>query len=538
MDPNYNIPTGGFNQLRYYPGMPNYDVGSVFGPQSGSVVPQQPGNQQNFADKFGPMQTQVPNLGVKGNSGPQYTMQSKHVFGEINYPWLQTEQALQGVGSLFRQSRLQKEARDYQHLQSNPLYQIPTNPNTSQQSLYGSQQYRLGGYAQGGDPLADMSDFISHSVASGDVNSDYSKNLFTNVQGQIGQQKARDLFNAIYLYNKRDDVQKLSPEDKITKFFSMRSQNSNVSDVQDKLRNFDYSPTQAYRDSPDINIEKLQGKGMLAKRAEGGPNFDDFSTFDEEDFEDLKDDIEKYNKGKEEPTPEAPEPEQKEEVQEPEEPEEQDEPEAPMDWDKFLEPKKPAEEDDDEPTSETSEGIPNIGSSGITPGATSMPDMSDHPLLQSFKNGIANSEGADYFTGNKHSSAFGKYQITSGTREGIRQQFFPNITRDNFETTYKEDPKFQERVMDVYGQHLISQYGDPHKAAIAYYLGPGKADMVNNRDYRPNQNNETVGKYLDTFDKGYSKKKGGQIYEEGGEYDLTDLQIEQLRKQGYQIEKI
>ena len=132
---------------------------------------------------------------------------------------------------------------------------------------------------------------------------------------------------------------------------------------------------------------------------------------------------------------------------------------------------------------------------------------------------------------------------------------FSNIPKSDFVNTYKTDPKFQERVMDAYSAHLLAKYSNNvDKASTAFFLGEGKSNYYNQPSYRPNSYNLTVGQYLDKFHQGYNQRTGGYIMNKpegidlpfepqmkmklGGEYELTNTQIQNLRKQGYEIEEI
>lgn len=550
-DINYNIPFPGYGTLRANPQMPDYAsyMNQLLGlnkQQPGPYDPNRPITPLNIANNFNRLQTSAPyvNLPNSRSQGPQYTMQSKRVFGELNYPWIETSQAAHGVLDFMAQSRLNKEAKQYERIQNNPLYQLPFNPNTSQQALYGIPQMSKGGPS--GNQLSDVSDYLSYSLAHG--NDDYSRLMLNNVRKQIGDSDAQDLMTSIMMYNQRPEIKGYNSQQRIEGFFNLKSNNDNIENLKQKLRTFDYGPLSSYRDSPEVNVLADQNKGLLVKQAEGGSiDLDnvDFGDMDEDDILDLKDDIEKYNQLKDkELSQQVPTP--KEEVKQPEEKQDttQEDTYVPdRSWQQFFN-VQPINDEVDEDLS--SVPIQN----NVQKAPAYFPDMSGHPLLQSFKNGISNAEGANYFTGNKYSSAFGKYQFLKGTREDIRERYFPNINQTDFENAYKQDPKFQERVMDVYGSHLLSQYGgDVHKAAIAYFLGPGGVSHVNQPSYRPTPNNSTVGQYLGQFDKGYgSQRMGGHImnkpeqidlnFKEGGTYDLSEDQIKQLESKGYKIDRL
>lgn len=126
-------------------------------------------------------------------------------------------------------------------------------------------------------------------------------------------------------------------------------------------------------------------------------------------------------------------------------------------------------------------------------------------LIQRFKNGIMGVEsGGDYWTDSPYSTAYGKYQFIEGTRNAVREKYFPSMGKKEFERNYRI-PQFQEQVMDLYSKELLNKYKDPRKAAIAFFLGEGKANKVNTPSYRPTKNNASVGEYLNKFNRGFYK---------------------------------
>jgi len=277
------------------------------------------------------------------------------------------------------------------------------------------------------------------------------------------------------------------------------------------------SPLSQIPENPNNTDQAMYG---MKQFAEGG-QFDNFDDFDEDDFEDLKGELDRYFNDKGQPQPEGAKEEDKEEPNEQKqpEPEEQDD-QSSNEALNFLNQPQQDNQDDSQVNQSDEDIIAQL--SGRQP----IPHQeAPHPSVYStkptddvtaFKKGIAAVENANYSEGNKNSSAFGKYQFTAPTRESVREQFFKDIKKEDFESAYKSDPQFQERVMDVYGNHLLQKYTDPHKAATAFFLGEGKVGMYNQPDYNPGNGNVSVGKYLSTFDKGYSKRQGGHIMNSPG----------------------
>lgn len=151
-------------------------------------------------------------------------------------------------------------------------------------------------------------------------------------------------------------------------------------------------------------------------------------------------------------------------------------------------------------------------------------------IIQAFKNGISNVEsGGDYYAQAKGSSAYGKYQFTKGTLEQVRKQFYPQIGSKEFENAYKTDPEFQEKIMDTYSKYLLSTSNTPQEAALKHFLGEAGVKKAINPTYNPGGVNMNVGAYINKFNKGFK-------YEQGGTYEVSDDEIENLRSQGYDIE--
>ncbi len=153
-------------------------------------------------------------------------------------------------------------------------------------------------------------------------------------------------------------------------------------------------------------------------------------------------------------------------------------------------------------------------------------------IVQAFKNGISNVEsGGDYYAQAKGSSAYGKYQFTKGTLEQVRKQFYPEVSSKEFENAYKTDPEFQEKVMDTYSKYLLSTSNTPQEAALKHFLGEAGVKKATSPSYNPGGVNMNVGAYVNKFNQGFR-------YEQGGEYTVSDDELQSLRDQGYDFEII
>lgn len=548
---NYNVPIFGFNPLRINPGMPS--LATITNPDG------TPANQRvtNFAQNYpridtndNPFQTPV------DTSNSQYEMKSKYQFG-LNFGHIAASNAVQAVGAFFRGQQQRKDFRDYDKAQQNPLLQLPQNPNTSQQALYGEKLFKKGGmkkYPGGGptgpdtpangvltnkmpDPNAkkyNMIDMLNYGIGSG-------QNPLSTKEGRIfamnnTDPNTRQLLDAVTLFNQRSDIQNKNPEERIQQFYNMPSSNPVVEDYRTRTRNLGQGILNFNRTSPSVgNQEQIMAsrkKGGLIRK-DGGGFSDDFNQDDIDDLKDDKEELEDYLdkiRGENIST-------QKEEPKEEEgnKPEEQPAQEQEVEYEPHRTSTSGLEglanQNDEEENGTTPDW-----SGAMAPTAMSVP--TGHPLINAFKDGIAKVENANYFEKNQtdpKSTAFGRYQINDATRENIRGMLFPNVKKDDFNNAYKKDPQFQEKVMDGYGAYLLNKYGgDVHKAAVSFFLGEGAVNKANQPDYRPTPYNATVGQYLKKFDQGFGSTK----FKEGGEYELTDLQISQLRKQGYEIEII
>jgi len=362
----------------------NYNFSNIPGYGSLRFDPQMPYAQlSGLANTRGSYGIQAPNY-IDPNSAPDYMMSRKWQFGP-NYQHIAFSNALQSIGAFMRGNNQRKDFRSYNQAQMNPLSQLPENPNTTDQALYGMREYKKGGKV----------------------------------------------------------------------------------------------------------------------KYENGGRFDNFDDFDEDDFQDLKDELDRYFKDKDSSSPiQDKEDDKVEEKQDDQQPEQDDyQPSQAMNFLMGDEEAYQGEEQSDKQIADQLAGIAPIP----------QPQQTNSNDLEAFKKGIAGVENAAYGEGNKNSSAFGKYQFTAGTREAVREKFFSNISKKDFEFAYKNDPNFQEKVMDAHGSDLLRQFGDPHKAATAFFLGPGKANMYNQPSYNPGNGNISVGQYLKIFDKGYTKKQGGHI---------------------------
>lgn len=101
----------------------------------------------------------------------------------------------------------------------------------------------------------------------------YKNALFTEASAQLGVDKARKLTNDINIFNQRSDLKGKSPEDRISAYYNILSNDNDIRGLKDQLKNFAGSPEQIYRTSPDINLQSQQTS--TAKLDNGGVMYDD-----------------------------------------------------------------------------------------------------------------------------------------------------------------------------------------------------------------------------------------------------------------------
>lgn len=92
--------------------------------------------------------------------------------------------------------------------------------------------------------------------------------------------------------------------------------------------------------------------------------------------------------------------------------------------------------------------------------------------------GIGGIEGGR--TGQKtalNSSARGRYQITDGTREGIRKKYFGNMSPEDFNQQYNSNPGFEQEVAKAHVGELMQRYGAAG-AIESWYAGHPMDDNV------------------------------------------------------------
>ena len=401
---------------------------------------------------------QIPITAPNLTSGqPAYTASSQRQFGNIDFQHIADSQMLQGVGAFFREKNQAADFKRYNRTQSNPLLQIPQNPNTSQQSLYGAQGFKSGGLTSGkakemlrdgtanGKKLtAQQKRYFGYIAGGGKpkmaIGGDPTGGPEINTQNMIkadlsGRRDAQhvDLINSVlsgrnssiygygdtqdklmmqaYLWRKQNVGQ--SPEQLIQGFYGKPVANDNPIDIERRnLSSIGYGPNAMYNDTPNMGVRAF---------ADGGPTDIDPDEFDNEDFEDLKDELDRYFKDKGNAS--AP----KEESDEKEPEQQEGATEQPMENSRrgqaldFL-----MQNDDEDYDKEDFDDINNSDNGGGSaypyvkgqpidlrtplnkPGGgnfssgingSMMPDMSNHPLLQSFNNGIAKVENAAYSEG-------------------------------------------------------------------------------------------------------------------------------------------
>lgn len=108
----------------------------------------------------------------------------------------------------------------------------------------------------------------------------------------------------------------------------------------------------------------------------------------------------------------------------------------------------------------------------------------DGDKIKSIINALGKIESTDNYTvGNDSSSAFGRYQFTTGTLKGYYNQT-PELKNSyssfsEFEKAFKKSPQVQDNVMDIHTNVLLDKFGnDPDKVALAHRVGEGRAKQL------------------------------------------------------------
>jgi hypothetical protein len=76
---------------------------------------------------------------------------------------------------------------------------------------------------------------------------------------------SNDMLTHIAMFNSRPDMQRLSPEDRVAKFYEMGSGNTALADYLGKLKTVGYGPREGFRSSPNLVSRKLNGTPIFAK---------------------------------------------------------------------------------------------------------------------------------------------------------------------------------------------------------------------------------------------------------------------------------
>lgn len=146
--------------------------------------------------------------------------------------------------------------------------------------------------------------------------------------------------------------------------------------------------------------------------------------------------------------------------------------------------------------------------------------------------------------GGKKASASGRWQITSGTRAGIYNAFYKGqMSRQKFEELYSSDPKFEKDVARKHVESLLPVYGSLIFGAWYYPTYADKylqgdtsvVDKIPRKDYG---NKTTWGDYVKNAQNKYFKIAGKKTnsYKDGGEYELSNEEIDYILANGGQIE--
>lgn len=143
--------------------------------------------------------------------------------------------------------------------------------------------------------------------------------------------------------------------------------------------------------------------------------------------------------------------------------------------------------------------------------------------------------------GGKKASASGTYQMVNGTVKGVWQKHFRDDYPDysEFRKLYDTNASVEYQTAKAHIGDLIQQYGS---YALGAWYSPQHAERAAHGDQSalneiPGKswgNKQTFGAYLNNVMGRY--KKAASKMEEGGEYELSDEEINALKAQGYEFE--
>lgn len=112
------------------------------------------------------------------------------------------------------------------------------------------------------DTTADIRDTLSYFAGRGltGLQDDEARKQFSTLVGQVGQKKAQALATSVFLHNQNAGVGKMSPEQRISSYYSLPSNNSDVQGTLNKVKAFGEGVLPGFRSSPLLGNMILSGR--------------------------------------------------------------------------------------------------------------------------------------------------------------------------------------------------------------------------------------------------------------------------------------
>jgi len=119
----------------------------------------------------------------------------------------------------------------------------------------------------GGNPKVPVkSDFDIRDVLTGLVGSknvlspDDKASLYGSLVSSLGKDRATKLMNHAYIFNQRPDLQSLSLDDRLRRFYDIGSSDPEIADVLAKSKSLGYGVIPGVQTSPNVLNQRLTGK--------------------------------------------------------------------------------------------------------------------------------------------------------------------------------------------------------------------------------------------------------------------------------------
>lgn len=112
------------------------------------------------------------------------------------------------------------------------------------------------------DTTADVRDSLSYFAGRGLTNlvDPEAQKQYALLVNQVGREKAQNLANQVFLHSQRPEVLKMSPEQRISSFYSVGSNNPDVQGTLNKVKSFGMGVIPGFRSSPLLGNMLLGGR--------------------------------------------------------------------------------------------------------------------------------------------------------------------------------------------------------------------------------------------------------------------------------------